>query len=81
MAVSKIKNNVNCNCYGCKRKHSLGTPEASKVVYGQRESRSVRSLLPFLVDFLNIDLIHILISLICSSTREDERHLFFIPLK
>ena len=79
MGVPKDKNNLKFKSYEFKCKHSLGTPEASKVVYGQRESRSVRSLLPFLVDFLNIDLIHILISLICSSTREDERHLFFIP--
>jgi hypothetical protein len=36
MAVTEIKNNAICNRYGSKRKHSLGTPEASKVVDGQK---------------------------------------------
>ena len=62
ITVSKIKNYVEFKSYEFKCKCSLGTPEALKVVYGQRESRSVRSLLPFFVDFLNTDAIHILIS-------------------
>ena len=36
MGVSEIKNNVYNKSYEFKCKHSLGTPEASKVVDGQK---------------------------------------------
>jgi hypothetical protein len=36
MAGSEIKNNFKLKSYEFKCKHSLGTPEASKVVDGQK---------------------------------------------